>query len=200
MSITVFLSVLLMLGGLGGAVTTDLRVFGKSAHGGKSLLSSGDGRHVVRKYLHQQTKSDSQRSLDIETFNIHSTPPSKISLPSIVKLYPPTARPLHLHANMPMRFGRQSSSSEDRGQKSTPNMPQRFGRAWETVQMCAGCPKVRGVVNTVLPQRFGRSSLYWLLKTMVNDQLPNNGMHWSKDVDLTASSEEMETQDKSFKE
>ncbi|KAM6973957.1 pro-FMRFamide-related neuropeptide VF isoform 2-T2 [Tautogolabrus adspersus] len=163
MSTTVFLSVLLMLGGLGGAAMSDVQVFEKSAHRGKSFLGSDDERHSVRRQLHQQTKSVSRRSLDLESFNIQSTPTSKISLPTMTKLYPPTAKPLHLHANMPMRFGRQSSTGEDREQNSTPNLPQRFGRAWELIQMCAECPRVRAIANAALPQRFGRNSLNWKL-------------------------------------
>ncbi|XP_074543547.1 pro-FMRFamide-related neuropeptide VF [Halichoeres trimaculatus] len=171
MSVTVFLSVLLVLGGLFGTVTTDPQVLGKSALGGRSLLSSDDGRHTVRKHLHQQGKSDFHRSLDPNSFKIQPTPTkSKISLPSIIKLYPPTPKPLHLHANMPMRFGRQMGSGNDKGQN--PNMPQRFGRGWPTVHMCTECHKRQEQADVVLPQRFGRSSLKWrLYKTLIGDQL-----------------------------
>ncbi|XP_065804545.1 pro-FMRFamide-related neuropeptide VF isoform X2 [Labrus bergylta] len=163
MSSTVFLSVLLMLAGLGGAVASDMQVFEKSAHRVKSFLGSGDERHSARRQLHQQTKSESRRSLDHESFKIQSTPTSKISLPTFIKLYPPTAKPLHLHANMPMRFGRQSSAGEDGETNSTPNFPQRFGRAWDSIQMCAECPRVRAAANVPLPRRFGRNTLNWKL-------------------------------------
>ncbi|XP_040909757.1 pro-FMRFamide-related neuropeptide VF [Toxotes jaculatrix] len=198
---TMFLSVLLMLGGLGGAAASDLQVYGKSIHKDKTLLSSQDGRHTARKQPHQQTKGEIRRSLDLESFNVHVTPTtSKISLPTIIKLYPPVAKPLHLHANMPMRFGRESDPSDDRAPNSNPNMPQRFGRSWEVIQMCAECPRVREAPDPVLPQRFGRNSLYWsLLGTLNNEELLNTGLHWAEDFDFTTSSEEVEVEEKTFK-
>nr|ANV28067.1 gonadotropin-inhibitory hormone/neuropeptide VF prepropeptide [Thalassoma bifasciatum] len=192
MSITVFLPVLLLLGALLGTVTTNQQVLEKSVPGGKSLLSSGDGSPTMRKHLHQQTKSEWRRSLDFNSFNIHSTPTSKIRLPSIIKLYPPTVQPAYLHPNMPLRFGRQSGSSDINGPNSTPNMPQRFGRGWEMVQRCAECSRVQERGHGVLPQRFGRSSLNWrLLKTLIGDRL----MIRPHEQDFTASSEEMEMQE-----
>lgn len=50
---TVFLSALLMLE---GAAAADLQVYRKSIHGDKTLLSSDDGRHTVRKQPHQQVR------------------------------------------------------------------------------------------------------------------------------------------------
>ncbi|XP_074470013.1 pro-FMRFamide-related neuropeptide VF isoform X1 [Sebastes fasciatus] len=178
MSSTVFLSVLLMLGGFFGAAASDLQVYGKSIH--SALLSSDDGRRTVRKQPHQQTKSEIGRSLDHESFKARVTPSTrKISLPNIIKLYPPTAKPLHLHANMPMHFGREISTGDDRAPNSSPNMPQRFGRSWEVIQLCPECPVVREAVNPMLPQRFGRSSPYWsLLRTLANAQLMNTGLQW----------------------
>ncbi|XP_060915914.1 pro-FMRFamide-related neuropeptide VF [Labrus mixtus] len=201
MSSTVFLSVLLMLAGLRGAVASDMQVFEKSAHRGKSFLGSGDERHSVRRQLHQQVKETfkATRSLALESFKIQSTPTSKISLPTFIKLYPPTAKPLHLHANMPMRFGRQSSAGEDGETNSTPNFPQRFGRAWDSIQMCAESPCVRAAANAPLPQRFGRNKLNWkLLMMLVNKHLLDNGKHWTEGDVLSSSSEEMETPDKNL--
>lgn len=125
-----------------------------------------------------QTKSGIRRSLDLESFNVHVTPTtSKISLPTIIKLYPPTVKPLHLHANMPMRFGRESNPDDDRSPSSIPNMPQRFGRSWEVIQMCTECLGDRETLK--LPQKLGRNSLYWsLLRTLANAQLLNTGLHW----------------------
>ncbi|XP_051246007.1 pro-FMRFamide-related neuropeptide VF [Dicentrarchus labrax] len=195
---TVFLSTLLMLGGLGGAAVSDLQVYGKSIHSDKTLLSSDDGRHTVRKQPHQQAKGEIRRSLDLESFNIHVSPTtSKISLPTIIRLYPPTAKPLHLHANMPMRFGRDSNPGDDRSPNSTPNMPQRFGRSWEVFQMCAECPGVQEPPKS--PQGLRRTSLYWsLLRTLANAELLNTGLHWAEDIDFTTSSEEMQMQEKTF--
>uniref|UniRef100_A0A4W6EJF9 Uncharacterized protein n=1 Tax=Lates calcarifer TaxID=8187 RepID=A0A4W6EJF9_LATCA len=123
--------------------------------------------------------SENRRSLDLESFNMHVTPTaSKISLPSIIRLYPPTAKPLHMHANMPMRFGRESHPGDDK-----------------VIRMCAECPDVHEARNPELPQRFGRNSLYWrLLRTLANEQL-----HWTEDFDFTTSSEEVEMEEKSFK-
>ncbi|XP_076611324.1 pro-FMRFamide-related neuropeptide VF [Chaetodon auriga] len=194
---TLVLSTLLMLGGLGGAAASDLQVYGKSIHS-DNTLSGDDGRHTERKQPHQQTKSEIRRSLDLGSFNVHVTPTtSKISHPSVIKLIPPTALPLHLHANMPMRFGRESNPADDRSPNSSPNMPQRFGRSWEMIQMCAECPDVREAAMP--PLRLGRNSLYRsLLKTLVNAQLLNTGLHWAEDFDFTTISEELEMQE-SFK-
>uniref|UniRef100_A0A3Q3IJ60 Uncharacterized protein n=1 Tax=Monopterus albus TaxID=43700 RepID=A0A3Q3IJ60_MONAL len=182
-------SALLMLGGLRGATASDLQVYGKSIHSDKSLLSSDGGKHTVRKPLHKPTQKEIRRSLDLESFNIHVTPTTrKTNLPTIIRLYPPTAIPLHLHANMPLRFGRGSDPGDDRAPNSTPNLPQRFGRSWEFSQRCTKCPHVRDAINPVLPQRFGRNIAYWsLLRTLANQQLLNIGLRWAED-----SEEEME--------
>ncbi|KAM7384044.1 hypothetical protein PAMA_011408 [Pampus argenteus] len=172
---TILLLALLMLGGLGGATVSDIQVFGKSIHSDRTLLSSNDGRHTVRKQPHQQTKSEYRRSLDLESFNMHVSPTtSKISLPTIIKLYPPTDKPLHMHANMPMRFGRESDPSDDKSPNAPPNMPQRFGRSWEVIRMCAECPDAREAPCPALLQRFGRSPYWCLLRTLYNAQL----LHW----------------------
>ncbi|XP_033182109.1 pro-FMRFamide-related neuropeptide VF [Anabas testudineus] len=192
---TVFLSALLVLG-----AAADLQVYRKSIHGDKTLLSSDDGRHTVRKQPHQQTKSEIRRSLDLESFNIHVTPAtSKMSLPTVIKLYPPTAKPLHLHANMPMRFGRWSDTGDDRAPNSNPNMPQRFGRAWEVTRTCVKCHDIREAPNPVLPQRFGRNLPYWsLLRTLASEQLLNSDLHWPEGFDFPTSSEEVEMEEKTF--
>ncbi|KAM8841046.1 pro-FMRFamide-related neuropeptide VF [Spinachia spinachia] len=199
MPTTAILSALLMLGGLGGAVASESRVYWKSINSDKSLLSSNGGGHTGKKQPHQQTTSDIRRSLDLESFRILLTPSTyKISLPNIIKLYPPTATPIHLHANMPMRFGRQSDPGDDT--KATPNMPQRFGRSWGGVQRWAEGPKIREAPGPVLPQRFGRSSPYRsLIRTLVNKKLSNTALYWDEDFDFTASSDEVETEDKSLR-
>ncbi|XP_053303427.1 pro-FMRFamide-related neuropeptide VF [Pleuronectes platessa] len=185
---TVFLSALLMLGFVGGAAASDL--YRKSIHSDKTLLGGEDGRQTVRRLPHQQTKSEIRKSLDLESFHMRVTPTtSKISLPTIIKLYPPTVKPGHMHANMPMRFGRQIDPDEDKAPNS-PNMPQRFGRS--RGRMCTKCPPVHLAPNPGLPQRFGRRSLYWsLLQTMATEHLLKTGLHWAED--FTSSSEvEME--------
>lgn len=127
-----------------------------------------------------QTKNKIHRSLDLESFNIHVAPTtSKFSLPTIVRFYPPTVKPLHQHANMPLRFGRQSHPSDERTPNSSPNLPQRFGRSWVAIRVCAECPSIRRAPNQVLSQRFERNSPYWkLLRTVAIEQLLNTGLHW----------------------
>lgn len=53
---TILLSALLMLGGLVGVAVSDLQVYGKSIHSDKTLLSSDDGQHTVRKQPNQQVR------------------------------------------------------------------------------------------------------------------------------------------------
>ncbi|XP_059206478.1 pro-FMRFamide-related neuropeptide VF [Centropristis striata] len=195
---TVFLSGLLMLGGLGGAAVSDSQVNGRSIHNDKTFLASDAGRHTVRKQPHQQTKSEIRRSLDLESFNIHVAPTtSRISLPTIIKLYPPTVKPPHLHVNMPLRFGRESIPDDDQTPNSNPNMPQRFGRSWELICMCSECPDIQEVQNPVLPHRFGRKSPFCsLLRILANAQLLNTGLHWAENVDITTGSEDGEIQER----
>ncbi|MED6257449.1 hypothetical protein ATANTOWER_023625 [Ataeniobius toweri] len=170
------LSALLMMGGLGGAVASDFHFFGKSFHNDETLQSSNDDRHSVWKQARKQMASGIRRSLDMESFKLHVTPAtSKMSLPTIIRLYPPTAKPLHMHANMPLRFGR--DSNDERVPNSSPNMPQRFGRSWEV--MCGECREVRDAPSPLLPQRFGRNVPYWsLLRTLASEHMLDNGLHW----------------------
>ncbi|XP_041822961.1 pro-FMRFamide-related neuropeptide VF [Melanotaenia boesemani] len=197
----VILNVLLLLGGLGGVAASDIHVFGKSIHSDNTMQGSNDGRHTVKKQPYQQTKSGIRRNLDLESFNIHVTPTtSKLSLPTIIKLYPPTVKPLYKHVNMPMRFGRESSPGDDRSPNSNPNLPQRFGRSWEVIRICAKCRNVREAPRLVLPQRFGRNVPYWsLLRTLASEQLLNTGLHWTEEFDITSSlEEEVDMEEKQF--
>ncbi|XP_014884496.1 pro-FMRFamide-related neuropeptide VF [Poecilia latipinna] len=194
------LSALLMMGDLGGAAASDFHVFGKSFHNDETLRSSVDDRHSVRKQPRQQVPSGLRRSLDLESFKLHVTPAtSRNSLPTIIKLYPPTAKPLHMHANMPLRFGR--DSNDERVPNSSPNMPQRFGRSWELIQMCGECREARDAPSPVLPQRFGRDAPYWsLLRTLASEHLLDAGLHWTEDFDYKTSSEEdVDTNEQTFK-
>ncbi|PWA15431.1 hypothetical protein CCH79_00008432 [Gambusia affinis] len=196
----VILSALLMMGGLGGVAASDFHVFGKSFHNGEILRSSTNDRQSVRKQPLQQIPSGLRRSLDLESFKLHMTPAtSRNSLPTIIKLYPPTAKPLHMHANMPLRFGR--DSNDERAPNSSPNMPQRFGRSWELIQMCGECREARDAPSPVLPQRFGRNAPYWsLLRTLANEHLLDAGLRWTEDFDYKTSPEEdVDTDEKTFK-
>uniref|UniRef100_A0AAT9UTY7 LPXRFamide peptide n=1 Tax=Channa punctata TaxID=304456 RepID=A0AAT9UTY7_CHAPF len=195
---TVFLSALLVLG-----AAADLQLYGTSIYSDKTLMGPSNGGRTVRKQPRQWNKGGIRRSLDLESFNLHVTPTtSKISLPTIIKLYPPTAKPLHLHANMPMRFGRWSDPGDDRAPNSTPNMPQRFGRSRVSAltRTCSTCPEVREAPNPVLPQRFGRNTPYWsLLRSLASEHLLNTGLHWNEGFNFPTSSEEVEMQEKTFK-
>uniref|UniRef100_A0A672FUE4 Uncharacterized LOC115380997 n=1 Tax=Salarias fasciatus TaxID=181472 RepID=A0A672FUE4_SALFA len=194
-------SVVLVLGGLGGTATSDFQMLEKSLHRDKSLLSDPGGRHSVRRQPHQQMKTESRKSLGIDHLNIHVAPTtSRFSLPTIIKLFPPTARPLHMHANMPLRFGRDGNTGDGNGPNLTPNLPQRFGRAREELRVCEKCRQVREATNPVLPQRFGRNIPNWsLLRALASEQLSTTGLHWAEDFDFTSSSEEnMEMQEKNF--
>lgn len=55
MLVTMILSALLMLRGLG---ESDVHVFGKSVRSGKTLLSSNDGTYSVRKQPHQEVRTN----------------------------------------------------------------------------------------------------------------------------------------------
>ncbi|XP_055013089.1 pro-FMRFamide-related neuropeptide VF [Boleophthalmus pectinirostris] len=147
MSTALGLFVLLMLGGLGGAAS-QVQIYGKSVYGGMKsgyVGRPGSGGHLTR----TPSKNTIHRSLDLEAFNLHVTPTSsRISLPTVIRLYPPTAKPLHLHANMPLRFGRANGPAHDGS--TNPNMPLRFGRNSD--------PARHQPANPNMPLRFGRDS------------------------------------------
>nr|BAJ41195.1 LPXRFamide peptide precursor [Takifugu alboplumbeus] len=173
MLVTAFLAMLLMIAGIGGAAETDLQVNGKL---NDRTLSSREGRHNVRKQLRHQIKSNILRSLDMERINIQVSPTSgKVSLPTIVRLYPPTLQPHHQHVNMPMRFGRDGVQGGDHVPNLNPNMPQRFGRSWKVIRLCEDCSKVQGVLKHQV--RYGRNGQS-LIRTLVNAQLLKTGLHW----------------------
>ncbi|XP_053718263.1 pro-FMRFamide-related neuropeptide VF [Synchiropus splendidus] len=131
---TFLLSVLLMLGSLSGVAESDLLV--------PRFVRSLNSRHAKRGEIHDQVKPENHRSLDEESFRVNTTPAvSKSSSPVITRLFPPSAAPSHKHVNMPLRFGRQIDSGE--GQSSNPNLPQRFGRAWEMIRASSKCPLLR---------------------------------------------------------
>ncbi|KAM3596976.1 uncharacterized protein V6R79_023791 [Siganus canaliculatus] len=169
-----FLSSILILS-VGAVAVSSSLVNGKSVQGATALSSDG-GNYTVGK--HQPAKRDIRRSLDVESFRKPEiSTMSKISLPIMIKLHPPTARPFRLHANMPMRFGRGDFLDDDKAPETTPNMPQRFGRSGEETQQCADCSSFQE--TSKLPQRLGRQSLYWsLLGTLANAQILKTSLHW----------------------
>lgn len=102
----------------------------------------------------------------MESFNIQVIPTtSKVSHPIIVRLHPPTAKPVHMLINMPMRFGRDSVTGDDQTPNSNPNMPQRFGRSGKGIQLCAECPGVGGILKQ--PNTLVTNSHYWSLLSRV---------------------------------
>ncbi|XP_062846245.1 pro-FMRFamide-related neuropeptide VF [Trichomycterus rosablanca] len=86
------------------------------------------------------------RSLEMEDFALSVAPTSsRVDSPTILRLYPISAKPAHPHAILPLRFGRDSANMQ-RTPKSTINLPQRFGRRADNP-------------SATLPQRFGRRNL-----------------------------------------
>ncbi|XP_061737446.1 pro-FMRFamide-related neuropeptide VF [Nerophis ophidion] len=171
MEITILLSALLMAMGVGlggGTPVSDLKVSGKSIQGWIAPQSDDHGRTAARRQTHKEQNGDKRRSLDLESFKIYVTPTTtKMGLPRIVKLYPPTAKPANMHANMPMRFGRENVPGDD---KSQPNMPQRFGRSREERPKCAEC---------FGDQRKWPKSPYWrLLSMLARAQFWKTGLSW----------------------
>uniref|UniRef100_A0A8C7PRH5 Uncharacterized protein n=1 Tax=Oncorhynchus mykiss TaxID=8022 RepID=A0A8C7PRH5_ONCMY len=121
------------------------------------------------------TNNEILRSLEVDDFKINVAPTSgKVSsAPTMVRLSPPPVKPLHLHANLPLRFGRDSQPDDTHSPKSTLNLPQRFGRAQGSVATfmtsCIECPRIGTVPSATLPPRFSRNEFYHnhnILKTL----------------------------------
>ncbi|KAG1948816.1 pro-FMRFamide-related neuropeptide VF [Pimephales promelas] len=98
------------------------------------------------------------RSLNIEDFALDVAPTSgRVSSPTILRLHPIIAKPAHLHANLPLRFGRdEQAGTGDRAPKSTINLPQRFGRS------CTMCVRSENAPSTTITQKFGRRKIFAL--------------------------------------
>ncbi|XP_036371946.1 pro-FMRFamide-related neuropeptide VF [Megalops cyprinoides] len=130
-------------------------------------LSSADTRHAEEQRLYPQASHENLRSLEMDDFTLKEAPTTtKVSSPTILKLYPSAGRPTLLHANLPLRFGRASSWGAVRMPKSALNLPQRFGRSQvldaPVPLPCHQCTRSGGVASpsATLPQRFGRTALY----------------------------------------
>ncbi|XP_062343342.1 pro-FMRFamide-related neuropeptide VF [Osmerus eperlanus] len=150
---TATLMVMLIFGMLGFFVEGTTSEIGRYE---KSI--SNDNRNYFRKRQYIQSSNEIPRSLEIQDFKINILPTSgKVNLPTMVKLFSGSTKPLHLHANLPLRFGRESDLG-DRLPKSTLNLPQRFGRSGTEIQSCSECPHLGVVPSATLPQRFGRNS------------------------------------------
>lgn len=113
-----------------------------------------------------QTSNEIPRSIEVDDFKINVVPTSgKVILaPTMVRLYPPPVKTSHLHANLPLRFGRDSLSDDTHSPKTTLNLPQRFGRAQGSgatfMTSCIECPRIGTVPSATLPPRFGRNEFY----------------------------------------
>uniref|UniRef100_A0A4W5RIH5 Uncharacterized protein n=1 Tax=Hucho hucho TaxID=62062 RepID=A0A4W5RIH5_9TELE len=112
------------------------------------------------------TNNEILRSLEVDDLKINVVPTSEkvSSAPTMVRLYPLPVKPLHLHANLPLRFGRNSQLDDTHSPKSTLNLPQRFGRAQGSgatfMTSCTECPRIGTVPSATLPPRFGRNEFY----------------------------------------
>ncbi|XP_076863928.1 pro-FMRFamide-related neuropeptide VF [Brachyhypopomus gauderio] len=112
--------------------------------------------------VYPENNQDTPRSLEMEDFTFSVVPTSgRVNSPTILRLHPISAKPSHLHANLPLRFGREAYV--ERTPKSSINLPQRFGRsqvAESFEQVCTECRRAQVPPSATLPQRFGRRNAY----------------------------------------
>ncbi|TSO05460.1 hypothetical protein Baya_9583 [Bagarius yarrelli] len=92
--------------------------------------------------------------------NMAPTRSSRINTPTILRLHPLSAKSAHAHANLPLRFGRDSAHMQ-RMPKSSINLPQRFGRSEKNGKptfdlRCTMCRRTESPPSATLPQRFGK--------------------------------------------
>ncbi|KAL2080435.1 hypothetical protein ACEWY4_024228 [Coilia grayii] len=129
--------------------------------------ASEESQHIGHKTQYMPYHVVERRSFNIGDFPLTVLPTSaRVSSPIVLKLHPPAGKPSHLHANLPLRFGRRREAEPTREQqtpsKSFLNLPQRFGREQE----CSRCTRSGTPPSATLPQRFGRrqalSTLDWL--------------------------------------
>ncbi|KAF5893426.1 Pro-FMRFamide-related neuropeptide VF, partial [Clarias magur] len=110
------------------------------------------------------TNGDLPRSLEMDDSTLSMAPTSsgRVDSPTILRLHPLFAKPAHTHANLPLRFGRDSVHMQ-RMPKSSINLPQRFGRSRNTKPssglQCKMCRRAESPPSATLPQRFGKRNL-----------------------------------------
>ncbi|XP_072531085.1 pro-FMRFamide-related neuropeptide VF [Salminus brasiliensis] len=126
------------------------------------LMDENDPNRIPNGIFSENTQ-DIPRSLEMEEFTFNVVPTSgRASSPTILRLHPIAAKPSHLHANLPLRFGREVYIQ--RTPKSSINLPQRFGRSQEldpsSGQLCTECRRAESPPSATLPQRFGRRNLF----------------------------------------
>ncbi|KAF7686213.1 hypothetical protein HF521_015575 [Silurus meridionalis] len=100
--------------------------------------------------------------MDDSTVSMAPTSIGRLTSPTILRLHPLLAKTTHAHANLPLRFGRDSTHMQ-RMPKSSINLPQRFGRSGNTKPnsglRCAMCRRTESPPSATLPQRFGKRNL-----------------------------------------
>ncbi|KAL7829909.1 hypothetical protein AOLI_G00307940 [Acnodon oligacanthus] len=126
-------------------------------------LTGDDDSNRIINGIFSENSQDIPRSLEMEEFAFNVLPTSaRASSPTILRLHPISAKPSHLHANLPLRFGREAYI--ERTPKSSINLPQRFGRSQEgdltSGQPCNECRRAESPPSATLPQRFGRRNIF----------------------------------------
>ncbi|XP_066531755.1 pro-FMRFamide-related neuropeptide VF [Hoplias malabaricus] len=124
-------------------------------------LTGDNDPNTIPNGIFSESNQDIPRSLEMEEFSFNVVPTSgRMSSPTILRLHPISAKPSHLHANLPLRFGRDAYI--ERTPKSSINLPQRFGRSQSvdltSGQLCTECRR-ESPPSATLPQRFGRRNI-----------------------------------------
>ncbi|XP_021415537.2 growth hormone-releasing peptides isoform X2 [Oncorhynchus mykiss] len=204
---TMSMFILVILGCLGfqGVMASDSRAYRMS------MTNDNDG-HTTSQRQDPQTSNEIPRSIEVDDFKINVVPTSgKVSLaPTMVRLYPPPVKTSHLHANLPLRFGRDSLPDDTHSPKTTLNLPQRFGRAQGSgatePTSCIECPHVGTLPSATLPQRFGRNEFNrrYPFRAMAffsrrSEPVPNGNIRQQDYNYYDFGSEEEETREKTLK-
>ncbi|KAJ7991568.1 hypothetical protein DPEC_G00285220 [Dallia pectoralis] len=132
---------------------------------GMALTNKNDG-YISRQRQYPKTSLELPRSLEMDDLKINVVPTSSkvLSAPTMVRLYLPPVKPSHIHATLPLRFGRDFQLDDTHSPKSTLNLPQRFGRSRGSgapiPASCSECPRLGTAPSATLPQRFGRNEFY----------------------------------------
>ncbi|MCI4395554.1 hypothetical protein PGIGA_G00182080 [Pangasianodon gigas] len=96
------------------------------------------------------------------TLSMAPSSSGRVNSPTILRLHPLLAKSAHAHANLPLRFGRDSAHMQ-RMPKTSINLPQRFGRSGNTKPtsglQCTMCRRTESPPSATLPQRFGKRNL-----------------------------------------
>nr|QGP73797.1 Gonadotropin Inhibitory Hormone [Clarias batrachus] len=127
------------------------------------LPLTGNNNTIMRR-IFSKTNGDLPRSLEMDDSTLSMAPTSsgRVDSPTILRLHPLFAKPAHTHANLPLRFGRDSVHMQ-RMPKSSINLPQRFGRSRNTKPssglQCKMCRRAESPPSATLPQRFGKRNL-----------------------------------------